>query len=94
MFIKSIIKMVFGYRGEVFMAMRKNDVEQANTKRSEDDLDDDLFGDAEMDETVEDLDIKQSFRGDQIARKRLEAYLDEKCLRQELEDDSFDGEGK
>jgi len=71
------------------MAMRKNDIEQENEKRSKDDSDD-FYADAESDETVEDIDIKQPLNKDLATRKRLEAYLEEKRLRKELSDDLFD----
>lgn len=71
------------------MAVRKNDIEQENEKRSKDNSDD-FYADAESDETVEDIDVKQSLNKDLAARKRLEAYLEEKRLRKELSDDLFD----
>jgi len=73
------------------MAMRKNDIEQENEKRSKDDSDDFYAdADAESDETVEDIDIKQPLNKDLATRKRLEDYLEEKRLRKELSDDLFD----
>ncbi|MDH5647725.1 MAG: hypothetical protein OEZ01_17060 [Candidatus Heimdallarchaeota archaeon] len=71
------------------MAMRKNDIEQENAKRSKDETDD-FFDDEESDEVIDDIDIKPSSVKDPCARKRLEEYLEEKRLRKELDDDLFD----
>ena len=72
------------------MAILKNDIEQANAKRSKDDADDFYGDDSASDEAVEDIDIKQAPNKDLAARKRLEDYLEEKRLRKELGDDLLD----
>jgi len=76
------------------MAMRKNDIEQANAKKATDDTDDfiDDSGDdsGDDDEIVDNIEAKLPPGKDPAARKRLEDYLEEKRLRKELDDDLFD----
>ena len=73
------------------MAMQKNDTEQVNAKSGKDEAED-IFDDddAESDDVVEDIDIKEAPNKDLAARKRLEEYLEEKRLRKELGDDFSD----
>lgn len=72
------------------MAMRKNDIEQTKAKSDNDNVDDIYDDETDVDEAVEDIDIKQTPNKNLAARKRLEDYLEEKRLRKELGDDLFD----
>lgn len=72
------------------MAMRNNDIEQANAKKTKDDSDDFFDEESDTDESIEEIELKQPPNKDLAARKRLEDYLEEKRLRKELGDDLFD----
>lgn len=73
------------------MAMRKNDIEQENTRRAKQNDDEDYYVDeSDSDGSVEDIDLSSVDNDEQTARKRLEEYLEDKRLRKELGDDLLD----
>ena len=71
------------------MATRKNDIEQENAKKANPEPDDLYDDEIDTGEVIDNIDFSSNVGNGHTARKRLEEYLEEKRLRQSLEDDDL-----